>query len=94
MRLMPETTITVIERCSGHGGSWGVQKDNFEVALKKGKPVVKEAVAIGNQYLVSECPLAATHIVQGMENIETEKSVVETVSHPIVLFARAYGLFE
>ena len=92
LRLLPDTEITPIERCSGHGGSWGVLKDNFEVALNKGKPVVREAIAAGHHYLVSECPLAGTHIAQGLEKIETERSAAETVSHPIILFARAYGI--
>ena len=26
LRLLPETEINVIERCSGQGGSWGVMK--------------------------------------------------------------------
>src|SRR3546814_13036777 len=26
--------LAVIERCSGHGGSWGVRKDFFEVGMR------------------------------------------------------------
>ena len=44
LRLIPEPDVAVIERCSGHGGSWGMLKDNFEVALKVGKPVAQNAV--------------------------------------------------
>ena len=29
LRLIPDTEINVIERCSGHGGSWGIMKENF-----------------------------------------------------------------
>src|SRR3546814_2788786 len=36
--------LAVIERCSGHGGSWGVRKDFFEVGMKVGKPVARTAV--------------------------------------------------
>src|SRR5712692_8208492 len=43
LRLIPETQIGVIERCSGHGGSWGVMQENFETALKIGKPVAHQA---------------------------------------------------
>ncbi|MGY9016377.1 MAG: heterodisulfide reductase-related iron-sulfur binding cluster, partial [Rhodospirillales bacterium] len=55
LRLLPDTEINIVERCSGHGGSWGIMKENFEVALKIGKPVARQAVAIGSKYIVSEC---------------------------------------
>ena len=96
MRLIPDAKITVIERCSGHGGSWGVMKGNFEVALKVGAPVAKQAakLAAGGDgaapYVSSECPLAGTHILQGMEL--QGAAADETAPHPIELFARAYGL--
>ncbi|MFP4004762.1 MAG: (Fe-S)-binding protein, partial [Alphaproteobacteria bacterium] len=31
LRLIPEMQVKPIERCSGHGGTWGVMKENFEV---------------------------------------------------------------
>ncbi|MGD8809261.1 MAG: heterodisulfide reductase-related iron-sulfur binding cluster [Gammaproteobacteria bacterium] len=92
MRLLPESDVAVIERCSGHGGSWGVMKDNFEVALKVGKPVARTAVRNAKHYLASECPLAGMHIAQGIERLEGDKPDIETVPHPIILFARAYGI--
>ncbi len=93
LRLVPQTRVAVIERCSGHGGSWGVSKDNFEVALKVGKPVAKQAAKNASRFLASECPLAGAHIVQGMERLEGEETPrVDASSHPIELMARAYGL--
>ena len=62
LRLLPETEITVIERCSGHGGSWGVKKENFDIAIKLGKPVASQAAKNAKRHLASECPLAALHI--------------------------------
>ncbi|HEC14674.1 MAG TPA: glycerol-3-phosphate dehydrogenase, partial [Rhodospirillales bacterium] len=72
---IPDTKIDVIERCSGHGGSWGVMKDNFEVALKVGKPVARQAVKNKPGYVVSECPLARDHILQGMERLDGDTTV-------------------
>jgi glycerol-3-phosphate dehydrogenase subunit C len=92
LRLIPETPIEVIERCSGHGGAWGVLKENFETALKVGKPVARTGRKSAKAYLASECPLAADHVRQGMERVEAEKAPPETVLHPILLFAKAYGL--
>ncbi len=91
MRLIPDTEIKVIQRCSGHGGSWGVMKGNFETALKVGKPVARDAVKAENKYVASECPLAGIHILQGMERIDGGEPP-EKAPHPIELFARAYGI--
>ncbi|MDF3073212.1 MAG: ferredoxin [Alphaproteobacteria bacterium] len=93
LRLIPDTKISVIERCSGHGGSWGVKKEWFEVALKIGKPVARQAAKNGHPHVVSECPLAGEHIVQGMEKLNDSDAQVPAHSrHPVELLARAYGL--
>ena len=90
LRLIPDIDLQVIERCSGHGGAWGVMVENFDVALKIGKPVAQQASKTQNRFVVSECPLAATHIRQGIEKLEGKARVEE--AHPIKIFARAYGL--
>lgn len=92
LRLLPDADVAVIERCSGHGGSWGVMKDNFEVGLKVGKPVARTTVKNAKKYLASECPLAGMHIAQGVDRLDGDKPEIETVAHPIILFAQAYGL--
>ncbi|WP_421882924.1 (Fe-S)-binding protein [Pacificispira sp.] len=98
-RLIPDTRIAAVERCSGHGGSWGVMKDNFDVGLKVGKPVFKQMQAKGKaKFIASECPLAGLHIQQGIErNPEdpgegAERVEPELAAHPIVLLAKSYGL--
>jgi len=97
LRLIPDTPIQVIERCSGHGGSWGVLKGNFEVALKIGAPVARQAAKLEKQagdgapWVASECPLAGPHILQGMER-QGATAPEGAAPHPIELFARAYGI--
>ena len=91
LRLIPGTQVAVVERCSGHGGSWGVMVENFEVALKVGKPPAQQAAKLGRRHLASECPLAAAHILQGMERMDGAQPPSEAL-HPIQLFARAYGI--
>jgi glycerol-3-phosphate dehydrogenase subunit C len=76
LRLVPDTEIKIIERCSGHGGSWGVMKGNFETAIKHGTPVARQALRDNELYLEYEYPLAALHVLH----------------HPIELFARAYRI--
>jgi glycerol-3-phosphate dehydrogenase subunit C len=92
LRLIPNIDLAVIERCSGHGGSWGVMKDNFATALKIGKPVARTAAKNGKAYLASECPLAGEHIVQGLQRLDDDKPMIEHSIHPVELLAKAYGL--
>ncbi len=92
LKLIPDIDVTVIERCSGHGGSWGIMKDTFEVGLKVGKPVARKAADAGSKFIVSECPLARDHIVQGIEKLDKPTDGIEQVQHPVELVARAYGI--
>jgi glycerol-3-phosphate dehydrogenase subunit C len=90
LRLIPEAKVTVVERCSGHGGKWGIFKSNFATALKVGKPAGRAMLKSNARYMVSECPLAGPHLKQVMER-EGGTGVPEQVPHPIELFAKAYG---
>jgi len=91
LKLIPDSDLTVVERCSGHGGSWGVLQENFDVAVKIGRPVARQALESKAPYVASECPLAADHIVQGMSILGEGKSSAQSC-HPVELFARAYGI--
>lgn len=92
LRLLPGADVAVIERCSGHGGSWGVLAENFETAVKIGRPVARQALKNGNPFLASECPLAGMHILQGMEILAKDEPLPGRAHHPIELVARAYGI--
>ena len=91
LRLIPGCDVGEIERCSGHGGAWGVMRENFEAALKVGKPAARQAMTAARAYLASECPLAAAHMVQGIEKLDAAAAPARSY-HPIELFAMAYGL--
>ncbi|MBO0737800.1 MAG: glycerol-3-phosphate dehydrogenase, partial [Alphaproteobacteria bacterium] len=92
LRLLPQADVGVIERCSGHGGSWGVLKGNFETALKLGRPVGRQALKNAKPFVSSECPLAGMHIVQEMEMLADGEAVPTRSMHPIELVARSYGI--
>jgi glycerol-3-phosphate dehydrogenase subunit C len=92
LRLLPDTKVSVIERCSGHGGSWGVLNENFETAVKSGKPVVRQALKNATRFVSSECPLAGMHIAQEMEIEAGTEVLPQRQLHPIELVARAYGI--
>ncbi len=94
LRNIPETQIDVIERCSGHGGSWGIMKENFEIALKVGKPAARKVAEQGSGHVVSECPLARDHLLQGADRLADASLKVSSAQHPIELLARSYGFEE
>jgi len=91
LRLLPEADVAVIERCSGHGGSWGMMRENFDVAIKVGKPVARQAARNAKAYLASECPLAGAHIAQGIALLDGDAKA-RAPMHPIELMALSYGL--
>jgi glycerol-3-phosphate dehydrogenase subunit C len=88
LRLIPKAEVAVIERCSGHGGSWGIKKGNFDTATRFAKQTVKRAADSNKSTLASECPLAGKHLAQGLE----DHGKATRSFHPIEIFAKAYGL--
>ena len=92
LKLIPDFDVSVVERCSGHGGAWGVKKGNFEVAMKVGRPAFRNAAKSEAKYVVSECPLAAQHIHHGLDEANGAGKVDPATRHPLEIFARACGL--
>ena len=86
----PAPISTVIERCSGHGGSWGVRKENFEIALKVGKPVARHGE--GRRQAPGRLGMPAGRRAYPPGHREARAaSPPPSAPHPIELFARAYG---
>ncbi len=97
LRLIPDTPVDVIERCSGHGGTFGVVTKTHKVAEKVGRPVFRAAMSQARGHIVSDCPLAAQHIVQNVREMAAKDGKdypVKEPEHPIQIFARACGLME
>ena len=46
LRLIPETKVDLIERCSGHGGTFGVMKGTHETARKVGRPAARDRKSV------------------------------------------------
>jgi glycerol-3-phosphate dehydrogenase subunit C len=65
LSLLPETTVRVIEECSGHDGTWAMKRENFEQSLKWGSRAFKEMAEGNPKATCSDCPLAAIQIEQG-----------------------------
>jgi len=90
LKLIPNIKIDVVERCSGHGGTFGVMKATHDIANKVGKLTAQISLKKNNKYMASDCPLAGKHLkqlVQGTEILNDDEAL-----HPIELLAKAYKL--
>jgi glycerol-3-phosphate dehydrogenase subunit C len=92
IRLIPGQKVDVVERCSGHGGTFGVMKETFDTAMKVGKIAAKNVAKTDNQYVTSDCPLAAKHLVQEIDMMGEKTPPV--MQHPIEIMARAWRLID
>jgi glycerol-3-phosphate dehydrogenase subunit C len=88
LEMVPGTEVTVVERCSGHDGTWGVKTEYFDNSMKIGRPVFRQMAAPGPRYVSSDCPIAARHIMQGMA--DEAKDAIK--AHPLTLLRQAYGI--
>jgi len=89
LKLIPNIKIDVVERCAGHGGTFGVMKATHNLALKVGAPTARQIKNKKNKYMASDCPLAGKHLKQLSKdtNIEHNEAL-----HPIEILAKAYKL--
>ncbi len=85
LMLVPDTEIDVIERCSGHDGTYAVKKEFHDFAAKICKPVVTKVKKFEPDHYVSDCPMAGDQIQQGLDNGQVAES-------PFKLLRHAYGL--
>ena len=85
LALVPETTVEMIERCSGHDGTYGVRSGTYEKSQKIARPVVSRVKRMEPDYLVSDCPMAATQIADNLDLPNAESS-------PLTLLRKAYGI--
>ncbi len=85
LKLVPDTTVEVIERCSGHNGTYAVKKEFRAASLKIGRPVMSRVEAAKPDYYSSDCPMAGHQIESGLANRQTP-------THPLKLLRLAYGI--
>jgi glycerol-3-phosphate dehydrogenase subunit C len=92
LRLIPGAQVDVVERCSGHGGTFGVMKQTRPMAMKVGKPAARQVAQKGNETLCSDCPLACKHLGQLVAAELKDGAAPPRQAHPIEILAAAYGL--
>jgi len=84
LQLVPDTTVDAIERCSGHDGTYAVKKEFHEISKKIARPVVNKVKKGDADHFISDCPMAAEQIAQGLAEHDAE--------HPMGLLRQAYGI--
>jgi Fe-S oxidoreductase len=84
LQLVPDTEVEAIERCSGHDGTYAVKKEYHDTSKKIARPVVNRVKKAEADHFISDCPMAADQISQGLDDREGE--------HPMGLLKHAYGL--
>ena len=89
LKLIPNIKIDVVEKCAGHGGTFGVMKETHNLAVKVGKSASRQIKNKNNKYMASDCPLAGKHLKQ--LELDTKISNDEAL-HPIELMAKAYRI--
>ncbi len=85
MQLVPNTEIEVIERCSGHNGTYAVKSEYHEASMKIGKPIADKIRNIEIDHYVSDCPMAGRQVENGLGGEMKPES-------PFGLLKQAYGL--
>jgi glycerol-3-phosphate dehydrogenase subunit C len=90
LRLVPETTVEVIERCSGHNGTYAVKKEFRAASVKIGRPVVTKVEQAQADHYSSDCPMAGRQIESGLS--AAERAQPREPEHPMSLVRKAYGL--
>ena len=66
LKLIPDTEVTMIERCSGHDGTYGVKAETFDKAMKIGRPVINAIKKNNPDHYGSDCPIAGNHLANGV----------------------------
>lgn len=68
LELVPGTDITVIERCSGHDGTYAVKTEFHEISMKICRPVTNKIKESEIDHYVSDCPMAGHQIDNGLDD--------------------------
>ena len=85
LALVPDTRVSVIERCSGHDGTYAVKRESYRHSMKIVRPVVRRIRDEAPDHFGSDCPMAGNHIAHGLG----EDRAAE---HPLTLLRKAYGI--
>ncbi|MEE9302733.1 MAG: heterodisulfide reductase-related iron-sulfur binding cluster [Thiotrichaceae bacterium] len=85
LELIQDTSLNVIERCSGHDGTYAVKSEYHDISMKICRPVITRVQKAEADYYSSDCPMAGHQIAGGLDDGSEPH-------HPLTLLRIAYGL--
>jgi glycerol-3-phosphate dehydrogenase subunit C len=85
LELIPGTEVEIIERCSGHDGTYAVKKESHELSMKIARPVINKVKQNQPDHYSSDCVMAGHQISNGLGDGSEPK-------HPISLIRLAYDI--
>ena len=68
LSLVPDTSVDVIERCSGHDGTYAVKSEFHDISMKICRPVISKVKNSKADYYISDCPMAGHQIENGLND--------------------------
>ncbi len=86
LQLVPDTDITVLDRCSGHNGTYAVKAETHAISTKICRPIVNKIKQTKFDHYVSDCPMAGHQIENGLGQ---DAMMAES---PFTLLKIAYGI--
>ncbi len=84
LSLVPDTKLEIVERCSGHDGTYAVKAECRQFAMKIVRPVVGRVNQVAPDHFGSDCAMAGHHIAHSRGTGVAE--------HPMTLLRKAYGV--
>ncbi len=81
--------VTLIERCSGHDGSWGATVEFFDLSMTIARKAVRPIADCEPDLVASDCPLSALQLDQAGA---TPCAHTPPTRHPIQIIRDAYQL--
>lgn len=85
LELVPDTRVEVIERCSGHNGTYAVKREFHAISMQIGRPVMERVLQSDCNHYTSDCPMAGEQIQNGLRDRRGPEP-------PMKLLRMAYGI--
>jgi glycerol-3-phosphate dehydrogenase subunit C len=81
MRLIPGTTVKLVDACTCHDGTWAMHREHFSLSLEWGRKAFDGLRESESAVWSTDCSLAALHVKQATGG---------QALHPVEILARAY----
>ncbi len=86
LSLIPDTELELLERCSGHDGTYAVKEEFHDISMKICRPIFNKVKQAQPDYYGSDCPMAGHQIENGLG------AEAMPPTHPMTMLRIAYGL--